>query len=78
MTGEHEAGAAEPWVPAIAKPLRRSHLRRLLGREWHIAKRRAQWSRADTDWAEGRADEPLAHIVHAHRTALIRPLPTVR
>lgn len=73
-----ETGGGRRWEPTVNKPRGRSPLRRVVGREWHILKRRARWLRSGADWAADRAESGLDHVLHRHRTPLIRPLPDVQ
>lgn len=61
--------------PAHPKPISRGALRRFLGREYFILKRRAAWLRGDVKWARPQSGGVFCpHEVSAHRSLILRPL----
>lgn len=58
----------------LPQPLKRTKLRQLAGREYHIFKRRQAWKNPDIRWAEVNAQVLLPHQVFRHRSMILRPL----
>ncbi len=61
----------------ISKPIERSNLRQLVGREYYILKRRLEWTKNSRRFAKPRHDTDLPHSVFTHRSMLLRPLKDV-
>jgi vancomycin resistance protein VanW len=61
----------------LSMPKRRSRLRMKVGREWHITRRHLRWWFSRERLARLRSEHDLEHEVFAHRTPLIRSLPSV-
>ena len=61
----------------IPKPKIRSKLRRRIGKEFFILKRRAQWRFGNTDWASDCQSTELEHSLFTHRSIVRRPLKDV-
>jgi vancomycin resistance protein VanW len=62
---------------AIDKPVNRSALRRLAGKEYFILKRRLGWYWGGKTYADTKAAKPLEHVVAEHQSFLLRPLKDV-
>ncbi|WP_159887387.1 VanW family protein [Paenibacillus puerhi] len=62
---------------SIPKPIRRSRLRLIAGISYYRLRRYWQWLRMDSHVSRVRRLEPLAHVVFAHRTPLLRNLQDV-
>ncbi len=61
----------------IEKPRTRGRVRKALGREFYILKRRLRWWRERRSFARERLDQPLPHLLFEHRSMLLRPLKDV-
>ncbi|MEM7039323.1 MAG: VanW family protein [Bacteroidota bacterium] len=66
-----------PQHPAVPKPLQRSRLRRRLGKEYYILKRRFQWYFSGTHFARSQQEAALPEYLFGHRTPLLRKLKNV-
>lgn len=58
----------------VEKPIDRKPLRRLLGREAHILRRRLEWIRNGRLYARQKVETRLPYSVFRHRSTLLRPL----
>lgn len=61
----------------IVKPLERSWLRQLVGKEYHIAKRRASWIFDKKQWANEQGTLISEYSVFKHQSMILRPLKNV-
>ncbi|QNI59022.1 vanW like family protein [Synechococcus sp. BIOS-U3-1] len=58
----------------LSQPIQRGRIRQLLGREFHIAKRKIHWSMGGQTWA-ARSDALLInHLKFNHQSLILRPL----
>ena len=58
----------------IPRPVQRSRIRQLLGREFHIARRKINWLTAGRTWAR-RSNAPMtSHSKFRHQSLILRPL----
>lgn len=64
-------------TPIIEQPRRRSPLRKLLGREYHVVRRKLHNSFGQVAWASERSGSQLPHEVFEHQSFLLRPLQDV-
>ncbi|MBL4861945.1 MAG: hypothetical protein JKY09_02865 [Crocinitomicaceae bacterium] len=62
----------------IDKPIDRSRLRRIFGKEYHILKRRVDWAFGAKKWAKERIDLTYPHTVFKHKSQILRPLKDVQ
>lgn len=58
----------------IPEPIQRSRIRQLLGREFHIARRKAHWLFGPKHWATTRGDLKSCHCKFRHRSLILRSL----
>lgn len=58
----------------IPKPIHRSRVRQLLGREYHIARRKANWLFGSRQWATTRDVLAASHRKFSHQSLILRPL----
>lgn len=58
----------------IPKPIHRSRVRQLLGREYHIARRKANWLFGSRQWASTRDVLAASHRKFSHQSLILRPL----
>ena len=59
----------------IAKPIKRSKLRQIVGAEYYIAKRKAKWLFSkEGKWAKIKLETNTPHIIKEHRSMILRPL----
>ncbi len=63
-----------PTHTVVERPRRRHPLRRRLGREYFILKRRFGWRFGPERWSETISKEELPHLWKEHRSLLLRPL----
>jgi vancomycin resistance protein VanW len=61
----------------VDKPINRSTLRRMAGKEYFILKRRLGWNVDGKNYASGISPEPLTHQSTQHQSFLLRPLKDV-
>lgn len=61
----------------VEKPLQRSYLRKLLGREYFILKRRINWLFGGGKFAKPIGETELKHSVIKHQSVLLRQLKDV-
>lgn len=61
----------------VEKPKKRSLLRKKLGKEYFILKRRIKWMFGKTKWAKTFNKTQLKHDVFQHKSFLLRPLKNV-
>ena len=61
----------------IQKPIKRSKLRQVLGKEYFIAKRKWQWVMGGTKWAKQSKKSMNGHFVFKHKSMVLRPLKDV-
>ncbi|MFY0644369.1 MAG: VanW family protein [Bacteroidia bacterium] len=61
----------------IPRPKIRSSLRRSIGKEYFILKRRLKWRFGNHDWASTRSQSSLDHLVFSHKSIIRRPLKDV-
>ena len=64
-------------VKQVAKPIKRSKLRRKLGKEYYCLKERVNWLRSDQKWAMERSKVRLPALVKSHQSFLLRRLKDV-
>jgi len=62
---------------AVTQPLKRSDLRRKLGKEWFILKRKFTWHLGAVKFAQCDSRVNLSHVCIQHRSMLLRPLKDV-
>lgn len=62
----------------IAKPIKRSPLRRQLGKEYFILKRKWQWYFGHNHWTKQTEDYQFTHSVFTHKSFIMRPLKDVQ
>jgi vancomycin resistance protein VanW len=62
---------------SVAKPIKRSYFRSLIGREYFVFKRRLDWLRRSRVFARPEAGATLPHSIIKHRTMMLRPLKDV-
>ena len=61
----------------LPQPIQRSRIRHVLGREFHIVKRKIHWFMGDPSWA-ARSDSLLInYLKFSHQSLILRPLPGV-
>ena len=58
----------------IPRPVQRSRIRQLLGREFHIARRKISWLRGGKTWAAPVDSLLTAHRKFRHQSLILRPL----
>ena len=61
----------------ITKPIKRSYLRKILGKEFYIIKRKIAWWTKSNKWAKPTQESTYPHPVKAHRSIILRPLKDV-
>lgn len=61
----------------VSKPHKRSKLRRRLGKEYFILKRKFLWLFGTKKWANNRKNTPLEFEIKKHQSFLLRPLKDV-
>jgi vancomycin resistance protein VanW len=61
----------------IEKPINRSRIRQILGKEYFILKRKFDWYFGDKQWAIARNSEQLENSVFQHKSMILRPLKDV-
>ena len=61
----------------VQKPIKRSKLRRKLGKEFYCLKERARWILGEEHWSNELSSERLPFIVKEHRSLLLRKLKDV-
>ncbi|MFT6442660.1 MAG: vancomycin resistance protein VanW [Crocinitomicaceae bacterium] len=66
----------------IKKPINRSRLRQVVGREYYILKRKYDWVFGDKKWAKEKGElvshpKTIGFKVHQHRSMILRPLKDV-
>lgn len=61
----------------VKKPIKRSPIRRFLGKEYFILKRRLRWVFTKNKYANKTAREPFKQLVFSHRSLILRPLKDV-
>lgn len=66
-----------PQHPPLLKPLKRSNLRRRLGRQYHIVKRWLKMAISGTRFARKQSQDFLPHTVFSHQSILLRKLKDV-
>lgn len=67
----------QPFHPIVPKPIRRSRIRRALGRQYFILRRRWQWQFGGKRFARKRDLPELPMVIFTHRTPLLRRLKDV-
>lgn len=60
----------------VAKPIKRSYLRLLIGKEFYIIKRRFIWL-FHSKWSTIQKEINYKHLVYKHRSLILRPLKNV-
>lgn len=63
-------------MKTLAKPIYRSKLRQVLGKEYHIYRRYYNWLTTKNNFAK-KSSHNLSEIVHQHRSMILRPLANV-
>ncbi len=58
----------------ISKPKNRTALRRKLGKEYYIFKRKIKWFSSSTSWAKQNQNLHFEHLVFCHQSLILRPL----
>lgn len=58
----------------IPEPHIRSKLRRKLGREYYILRRKLQWRTSNIQWAQQQKSDCCNHVVFAHKSLILREL----
>lgn len=66
-----------PHHAEVPKPIRRSPLRRKLGRTYYILKRKWKWYFSGTKFARRKQNESLPFLAYHHHTPLLRKLKNV-
>ena len=61
----------------IKKPIDRSRLRRVLGKEYHILKRKYEWKFGKKKWAQEKGELVSQFKVFHHKSMILRPLKDV-
>ena len=67
----------QPKHAPVQKPVKRSTLRRQVGRQFYILKRKWQWYFSGTTFAQLDPDTTLPVVIHQHQTPLLRKLKSV-
>lgn len=62
---------------SVPKPIHRSPLRRILGKEYFILKRRISWLVSGTSFGKIDTSRTLPHTIFSHKSMLLRPLKDV-
>jgi vancomycin resistance protein VanW len=63
--------------PIVPKPVHRSPLRRIIGKEYFILKRRISWLLGKTTFGKIDTSQTLPHSIFSHKSILLRPLKDV-
>lgn len=63
-------------MKTLAKPIYRSKLRQVLGKEYHIYRRYYNWLTSKNNFAK-KSSHNLSEIVYQHRSMILRPLANV-
>lgn len=63
--------------PEFDRPIQRSALRRSLGKQYFILKRKWKWRFSGTRFARQQSSVSLPHLLFRHASILLRPLPEV-
>jgi vancomycin resistance protein VanW len=58
----------------IKKPIERSRLRQMIGKEYFILKRKIDWYFGNKKWASTKQKELFENLVFAHKSMILRPL----
>lgn len=61
----------------IKKPIKRSPLRQIIGKEYFILKRRWNWMLSDKSYSKTKSLVPFEHSVFKHHSLILRPLKDV-
>lgn len=61
----------------IKKPIKRSRIRQILGKEFYILKRKYDWIFGAKKWAKKNENSSANHSVFKHRSMILRPLKDV-
>ncbi len=61
----------------IEKPIHRSSLRRKIGREYYILKRKVEWILGDKIYSKTKSDFKYKNIVFSHKSVILRKLKDV-
>lgn len=61
----------------IKKPIQRSRLRQIFGKEYYILKRRYDWIFGKKKWAKRNDSSQILNTVFKHRSMILRPLKDV-
>mgnify|MGYP005988592385 CR=1 FL=1 len=64
-------------IPKIEKPKHRSQLRRKLGKEYFILKRKYAWLFGGKKWAKRGSTENFPFLIKEHKSLILRPLKDV-
>jgi vancomycin resistance protein VanW len=64
-------------MTSVQKPIQRSPLRQVLGKEYFILKRKLNWLFGKSNWARQEKHEIDGHSVFKHRSMILRPLKDV-
>lgn len=58
----------------VVKPIKRSRIRQVLGKEYFIAKRKWEWRFGKEKYAHSKSKEGYEHVVFTHQSMVLRPL----
>ena len=61
----------------LPQPIQRSRIRHVLGREFHIAKRKVHWLMGGQTWASRSDSLLINYLKFSHQSLILRPLPGV-
>ena len=61
----------------IKKPIKRSHLRQIFGKEYFIIKRKFNWTFGNKEWADSKQSGSFENLVFKHKSMILRPLKDV-
>jgi len=61
----------------MEKPIKRNRVRRFLGKEFYIIKRKLNWLQERKDWAKIHNNISLKKEVYTHKSLILRPLKNV-
>ena len=61
----------------IQKPIKRSYLRQIIGREFYIFKRKINWTFGNKSWAKEKSKTFHQNTVFEHKSMILRPLKDV-
>ena len=64
-------------IPFVEKPITRSPLRRIIGREFYILKRKISWYFSSTNYAKVDPKQECKHTLIEHKSTLLRKLKDV-